>query len=488
MFENPDTIKEIKIGDHVCSLHDDRKHSLFFAAAFLKFGLENWEKCLYIGNLSEISVIFEESGIDKKYLHTNQLSLISDEMWQEKGLFLLKENLELAIKEGYRCLRVAHEMLPSEELLKYVAILNDFYPKNPALGLSLYVKTLFMLGSTNGELLLRAMKAHPRVYLADMVCENTHYLSPLEGDVEKELNSFLGMLMDKAILKKQNAESENRSREIMKERTKKLQDSRDAIFNMLKDMDESYKKLQKAYQELQTLDKMKDEFISNVSHELKTPLISIKGYGELMFDEKLGCLSGEQKKSMEAIIRNADRLTRLINSILLIGRLHAGKIDFHFEPLDLDEIVRMCVSDFKSMMDAKQIILEKDVTGASKVKGDKDKFVEVVSNLLDNSIKFTSAGGKISIKAWDEEEYVHFILSDNGIGIQADLIPKLFTRFYQVDASASRKYGGAGLGLYISKNIVDAFQGKIWIESEVGKGTTVHILLPAAREMLPIGF
>jgi signal transduction histidine kinase len=207
-----------------------------------------------------------------------------------------------------------------------------------------------------------------------------------------------------------------------------------------------------------------------------------------LFDEKLGCLSGEQKKSLEAIIRNADRLTRLINSILLIGRLQAGKIDFHFEPLDLDEIVRMCVGDFKSMMDAKQIILEKDVTGVSKVKGDKDKFVEVVSNLFDNSIKFTPVGGKISIKAWDEAEYVHLTVSDNGIGIPADLIPKLFTRFFQVDASPSRKYGGTGLGLYISKNIVDAFHGKIWIESEVGKGTTVHVLLPAAREMLPIGF
>ncbi len=241
-------------------------------------------------------------------------------------------------------------------------------------------------------------------------------------------------------------------------------------------------KLQKAYEELQTLDKMKDEFMSNVSHELKTPLISIKGYGELLYDEKLGGRLDEQKKSLEAIIRNADRLTRLINSILFITRLQAGKIDFRIEPIEIEEIVQTCVEDLKNPMDRKRIIFEKEVSGVSRLRGDKDRFVEVISNLLDNAIKFTREDGKIAIKAWDELENVHITLSDNGIGIPEDIIPKLFTRFYQVDASTSRKYGGTGLGLYIAKTIVDALGGKIWIESEVGKGTTVHLLIPAAKE------
>lgn len=245
---------------------------------------------------------------------------------------------------------------------------------------------------------------------------------------------------------------------------------------------ENLQKLQSAYEELQILDKMKDEFISNVSHELKTPLISIKGYGELLYDEKLDGLSDSQKKSLEAIIRNADRLTRLIDSILFISKLHAGKIEFHFESLNLDEIVQVSIGDFKRMMDKKQIIFEKDIPEISRVKGDKDRFIEVITNLLDNAVKFTTEGGKISIKAWDEAENVHFTVSDSGIGIPADIIPKLFTRFYQVDASTARKYGGTGLGLYITKNIIDAFNGKIWIDSEIGKGTTVHVLLPIAKE------
>ncbi len=250
---------------------------------------------------------------------------------------------------------------------------------------------------------------------------------------------------------------------------------------LYKESEENLQKLQKAYEELQTLDKMKDDFIANVSHELKTPLISIKGYGELLYDEKIGKLSDEQKKSLEAVIRNADRLTRLINSILFISKMQAGKIEFHLEPLYLDEIISICAGDFKSMMDRKKIMLEKQIPGVSKVMGDRDRFIEVVTNLLDNAIKFTPEGGRISIKAWDEAGSVHIAVSDTGIGIPAEIIPKLFVRFYQLDASAARKYGGAGLGLYITKNIVDAFHGKIWLESVVGKGTTVHVVLPAAK-------
>ncbi len=243
----------------------------------------------------------------------------------------------------------------------------------------------------------------------------------------------------------------------------------------------SYEKLQAAYEELKSLDRMKSEFLSNVSHELKTPLVSIRGYSELLHDEKLGLIKDEQKKSLEAIIRNADRLTRLINSILFISKMQAERLEFQFQPVDMGEIIKICVDDARSMIDTKQITLEKDITGISKASGEKDRFIEVISNLLDNAIKFTPIGGKISIKGRDDGEFVHLEVIDNGIGIPSNIIPKLFSRFYQADASASRKYGGTGLGLYITKNIVDAFHGKIWIESEVGKGTKVHVLLPIAR-------
>jgi len=244
---------------------------------------------------------------------------------------------------------------------------------------------------------------------------------------------------------------------------------------------ENLQKLQEAYAELQTLDTMKDELISNVSHELKTPLISIKGYGELLYDEKLGKLSDEQKKSLKAIIRNADRLTRLINSILFVSKFKAGRVEFKFESLDIRKIFKICVDDLKWILDKKHIQLEMDIPEILKITGDRDRFIELITNLIDNAVKFSPEGGEISIKAQDQEEYVHITVSDNGIGISPDILPKLFSRFYQVDTSIDRKYGGTGLGLYISKNIVDVFKGKIWIESELGKGTIVHVQLPSAK-------
>ncbi len=250
---------------------------------------------------------------------------------------------------------------------------------------------------------------------------------------------------------------------------------------LYKESIENLQELQKAYEKLQTLDTMKDELISNVSHELKTPLISIKGYGELLYDEKLGKLSDDQKKSLEAIIRNADRLTRLINSILFVSKFQAGKVQFKFESLDIKKIIKNCADDLKWILDKKRIQLEMDIPEILKINGDKDRFTEVITNLIDNAVKFSMEGGKISIKAQGQEEYVHITVSDNGIGISPDILPKLFSRFYQVDTSIDRKYGGTGLGLYISKNIVEVFKGKIWIESELGKGTIVHVLLPAAK-------
>lgn len=112
------------------------------------------------------------------------------------------------------------------------------------------------------------------------------------------------------------------------------------------------------------------------------------------------------------------------------------------------------------------------------IEGDAEKLTDMLTNILDNAIKFTPLGGKISIFAAKEEEKIHVSIQDNGIGIPSDLLPNLFQKFYQIDPSIRRKYGGTGLGLFICKKIVDAHKGKIWIESEQSKGTIVHILLP----------
>lgn len=245
----------------------------------------------------------------------------------------------------------------------------------------------------------------------------------------------------------------------------------------------SFEKLQAAYEELKSLDRMKSEFLSNVSHELKTPLVSIRGYGELLYDEKLGAVPPAQKSALEAIIRNADRLTRLINSLLFLSVQQMGKPEIKMKPKpqDIDEIIAASIADMRVQAERKNISVEKDVSRQLMVMGDKDRLTEVFMNLIDNAIKFSYHGGKINIKAREEEGNVHVTVTDTGIGIPEDVLPFLFQRFYQADASITRKYGGTGLGLYICKSIVDAHKGKIWIDSKAGKGTTVHVLLPQLK-------
>lgn len=246
---------------------------------------------------------------------------------------------------------------------------------------------------------------------------------------------------------------------------------------------DSYEKLQKAYDELKSLDRMKSEFLSNVSHELKTPLVSIRGYSELLYEEKLGIIPLPQKKPLEAIIRNTERLTRLIDSLLFLSIQQMGKpeIRMKLHPQSIDEIISSSMNDMKVQAEKKEITLIKDSPAELIVMGDRDRLTEVLLNLMDNAIKFTPTGGKITVKARDDEEkvdMVHITVNDTGIGMPENVITSLFQRFFQADASLTRKYGGTGLGLYICKNIIDAHKGEIWVESKVGVGTTMHVRLP----------
>ncbi|ABE51959.1 PAS domain S-box protein [Methanococcoides burtonii] len=235
-----------------------------------------------------------------------------------------------------------------------------------------------------------------------------------------------------------------------------------------------------ANEELKSLDQMKDRFLSNVSHELKTPLTSIKGYTELIYDESLGTLSEQQKEVEKTVLRNANRLKRLVDSLLYISRAQSGNVQYLFEPVSIVEIVEMTLQDLKIQIEEKKLAVEKDIPNdIPTINGDRDKLTDMLTNMVDNSIKFTPEGGSLKFTIKEEDEFIHIVLKDNGIGIPPDMIPMLFQRFYQIDASRTRKYGGTGLGLYICKEIVTAHKGKIWVESKgENKGTEMHIQLP----------
>jgi signal transduction histidine kinase len=240
--------------------------------------------------------------------------------------------------------------------------------------------------------------------------------------------------------------------------------------------------LSKANEELKSLDRMKDEFLSNVSHEFKTPLTSIKGYSQLILDGTLGDINDQQKKAIDTVIRNSDRLRRLVDSLLYLSRTQVGRMSYYFEKVQLEEVINNCIHDQLPQAKNNGVILRTEIEDISPVRADKDKLTDVLTNLIDNALKFTPKGGHIIVAARKVPSGVHIEVKDTGIGIPVDQIPHLFQRFYQVDSSTSRRYGGTGLGLHISKTIVEAHKGKIWIESEEGKGTTVHVELPIWQE------
>jgi PAS domain S-box-containing protein len=249
-----------------------------------------------------------------------------------------------------------------------------------------------------------------------------------------------------------------------------------------KELHHSYKKLEKAYNELKALDSMKDEFISNVSHELKTPITSIRGFTELLYDGKLGDTNEKQKEALDVIIKNIDRLTRLIDNLLDLSAIRGKKMEFEFHEVPLGEVLRETLDTVRNSAKSKGLSLIYQVPGnLPPVWGDRDRLVQVFTNVLDNAVKFTPQGGDITVKVAEKGDLVETRIKDTGYGMPEGKIPRLFDQFFQVDASLTRKVGGAGLGLFITKNIVDGHEGRIKINSKPGNGTEVIITLPKTR-------
>ena len=238
-------------------------------------------------------------------------------------------------------------------------------------------------------------------------------------------------------------------------------------------------RLARSNEELKSLDRMKDEFLSNVSHELKTPIVSIKGFSEIMQDETYGPLNEKQIKAVDTIVRSSDRLLRLINSILYLTVQKSGMDMYDIHPVKITDIITNALTDIAPLASNKNLTFENYIPfGLPMIKGDADKLTQVFINLLENATKFTPDGGKITVTAFENGDNINITVADTGIGVSTDVISNLFERFYQVDASTTRKYGGTGIGLYITKLIVEMHNGRIWAESEEGAGTTFHVMLP----------
>ncbi len=224
---------------------------------------------------------------------------------------------------------------------------------------------------------------------------------------------------------------------------------------------------------------MKSQFVSNVSHELRTPINSILGYAALLRDEVYGPISPDQIYPTEAILRNARELLSLIESILDLSRMDAGRLTLHTDLIRLSELLEETIRSAKPFVEKKTLGLKWQLDTFPLVWSDAGKIKQVLTNLLSNAIKFTQSG-EISIQARNvpEREGVEIIISDTGIGMKAQDLPKIFDPFYQVLSDSAQPSGGVGLGLSIVKELVNLLGGDIAVKSEVGTGSTFTLFLP----------
>ncbi|HLB72208.1 MAG TPA: ATP-binding protein, partial [Candidatus Methanoperedens sp.] len=244
-----------------------------------------------------------------------------------------------------------------------------------------------------------------------------------------------------------------------------------------KDLEEKNRELIAANEELKKLDELKSEFLSLVSHELKTPLSSMRISAEYL-ESEADADPAIQKEMLAIILRNIDRQTRLINDILDLSKIEAGKTELRLEHVDIGEIANVSVDNIRQIALKKNITVSADVPEElSPVLADREKLIIVLNNLLDNALKFTPEGGSINISAREMDSSVELSIKDTGIGIEKEKLDKIFDKFYQVDSTSRRKIGGCGLGLSISSGIIKAHDSAIHVKSEPGKGTTFSFSL-----------
>jgi len=225
---------------------------------------------------------------------------------------------------------------------------------------------------------------------------------------------------------------------------------------------------------------MKSEFLANMSHELRTPLNGIIGFSEFLVDEKPGKLNAKQSEYLHDVLNSGRHLLSMINDVLDLAKVEAGKMEICPENFELSRVVEEVCATLKSIAQTKQITLSTNLSPAiGQVTLDIQRFRQVLYNLLSNALKFTNAGGSVEIlSTLCGPNQFALQVKDTGIGIKPGDLGRLFRQFGQLESGAGREYGGTGLGLVLTKRIVELHRGSISVESELGKGSTFSAIFP----------
>jgi signal transduction histidine kinase/DNA-binding response OmpR family regulator len=232
--------------------------------------------------------------------------------------------------------------------------------------------------------------------------------------------------------------------------------------------------------QIQEANRLKSEFLANMSHELRTPLNSIIGFADLLHDGEVGPLAGKQKDFLGNILASGRHLLRLINDVLDLAKVEAGRLEFRPEPIDPAVVLAEVVAILRTTSQSRKVAVDSLVDPRlGEVTLDPSRFKQVLYNYLSNALKFTPAGGRVTVRVRVESpELFRVEVEDTGVGIAAEDIPRLFVEFQQLDAGAAKKEGGTGLGLALTRRLVEAQGGSVGVTSKPGAGSVFHALLP----------
>ena len=237
--------------------------------------------------------------------------------------------------------------------------------------------------------------------------------------------------------------------------------------------------LRTAYQGLQNLDHLKSEFINIAAHELRTPLSVLMGYALMMAEQ----LRGTEREQLRYILANAERLHRIVDNMFSLRFLEHGQAELYLETFDAARALRAVIEAYRGLASRKEQTVALDLAeGLGQITADHSLFDLMIGNLLSNAIKFSGRASPIRVKAWSDVNQITFVVRDQGRGLTPAEQAKIFDRFYQASESLTREEGGLGLGLAITRAVVRSHHGKIWVESEPGKGSAFYISLPRRAE------
>jgi len=391
---------------------------------------------------------------------------------------------EIRIREQFEDLKKSNKLLFATEQ-KY----KNLYEKTPALLRSVNVKGIVTncneayaksLGYTKNEILGMSLFDHTAGRsIKDMTDDMKHWrktsiISQKEIWLKRKNNTIFPTLLSGTNLYDENGKIIGR--------TVTLTDLTQ-IYRAREKLQAREKQIEDQLIALKKLNRIKDEFLTMITHELKTPLVPINSYTDILLSEVLGPLNEAQKNRLEIMKSSSKSLLKLISDILDAQKIELGQLTLKKESYDISEIIKETVNKMKPIVERNGISITTDLHERIFCLCDKIRIEQVFSNLIVNSLDFCSKeSGKIHIKLHTQDSVAKIVVKDNGVGIVKGSLDKIFVKFYQADTTTTREHGGTGIGLSVCKGIIDGHGGKIWAESEGrNKGTEIHILLPMTK-------